>query len=362
MVLEHASVRRASAELKLDDLRSRRAAAYTSQQSPRLLDDWDAAPEAAAPSKPRILRNWATVYEAEGPHDESGDGYCRRPTSAAPLIGAGSRLRSRGRAALVTRSLQLDDLRSRQPAEAQGSSSSSSSSRSSFRVSISNASWQPGPWGSSPAISPDALAGCVADGRARAAEFASLLAGPAGSPPSTDHFQRPRSLHASSLAFSSELKRFELAKEPMIGFRRRDDFGQYQSGVEIAKAWDQRHARHVRAAERLHRVLQQSASASSLSTPHAFHDALWEIRRERPQLVRLWTTERGPQTVAGKKAEKKGVKHSVVGIEWDLEHSIFGPRKAWADSADYLDTQEHVIRCVLCDWERALDDHNTRGE
>ena len=302
------------------------------------------------------MRDWSTVYEVvEAPAaDEFTTSILsrwRRPASAgAPGLGthttsskSTSLLRSATRA-VACQSPLTNDRRS-------------SSHR--FGVSISAADWRPGPLGSSPELSPESMARSAADGRQRAAEFITLLAGP---PPPTRHFQRPRSLHASSVALQRGASKFQLANEPSAGFGRRDDFGTWQSGRAIASRWDRRHSKRVETAERIHRVMQQSATRGSLRTPDAFHDALWEIRRERPQLVRPLREAQGRETTAGQKAAKVGPKHTVIGLEWSLERSIFGPRKAWADSGAFQDDSEHIARCVLCDWEVALEDHNTRGE
>lgn len=48
-------------------------------------------------------------------------------------------------------------------------------------------------------------------------------------------------------------------------------------------------------------------------------------------------------------------------IEWSVWNcdTIWKPRKAWAESLDYHDTEQLYRRALECDWKKCLEDHNT---
>lgn len=46
---------------------------------------------------------------------------------------------------------------------------------------------------------------------------------------------------------------------------------------------------------------------------------------------------------------------------WSLDKSIWKPRKAWAESRDYHETEAFLRSCLELDWEQCLVSHNTRG-
>ena len=187
----------------------------------------------------------------------------------------------------------------------------------------------------------------------------SLNAGPP--PVRVARWTKPRAVLSALRRVQSEAELFELAQQPnLTGWRHRDAVGVVWDGQEVASAWDKRHRQKSAVAERLHARIQTSATLRDSRTPGAFYDALREIRHERPHLIIPTTAER--KFVARAPPKKVDVPvHEVVGDFWTLEVSVFGARRQWADSGGFYDTEEHLRKCIACDYQHALADHNTQS-
>ena len=103
------------------------------------------------------------------------------------------------------------------------------------------------------------------------------------------------------------------------------------------------------------------ASAIAAPCPHSylkelnFQEHLREMVRTRffiPEKAGVFDLSRQPV--------KQREEHVVVALTWSVWNydTIWTPRKKWADSKDYHDTEEVLFECLKEDWKECLDSHD----
>eukprot|EP00962_Isochrysis_galbana_P030622 scaffold9933_cov125-Isochrysis_galbana.AAC.4 len=137
-----------------------------------------------------------------------------------------------------------------------------------------------------------------------------------------------------------------------------------------ADAFDHRHRSRVRSAEVLMRSL--TTDSTSLGKAANFDKALREVRWNRFQLDNAGDGADALADAAAAAAAKRAAAAAAAaaaangdgtgdGAEegpWNLNSSIWGPRRKWCDARDFFDTGSVRRRMFDCDWDRALTHSN----